>query len=346
MKAVLVTACLACTLTTSPLYAQWLALPTPGLPRTADGKPNLTAPTPHTHEGHPDLGGLWNRSGGAIGDLENADKLQPWLQALLRERAENFYKDSPGYQCLPQGPAHHTGAGMKRIIQSASVVAILNEDLTYRQIFTDGRRLESDPNPTWMGYSVGRWEGDTLVVESAGFNDRTWLNNRGLSHTEALRVIERYRRLDFGHLEIDVTFIDSTAYVAPLHLTVKMALAADTEMLEAVCESPHGQQHWVGSASDAKNTAITVAPEMMAKYVGVYKGLWIRTPRTVRIALVDGTLCAYINEQRSSVPLIPQSETLFVGGGLGYQFVRDERGTATHIIEQHVSGSYTYPRQP
>ena len=114
MKAVLVTAWLACTLTTSPLYAQWLALPTPGLPRTADGKPNLTAPTPHTHEGHPDLGGLWNRSGGAIGDLENADKLQPWLQALLRERAENFYKDSPGYQCLPQGPAHHTGAEIGR----------------------------------------------------------------------------------------------------------------------------------------------------------------------------------------------------------------------------------------
>src|SRR5215468_7551643 len=345
MKAVLVTACLACTLTTSPLYAQWLALPTPGLPRTADGKPNLSAPTPRTHEGYPELGGLWNRSGGALGDLENTDKLQPWLQALLRERAENFYKDSPGYQCLPQGPAHHTGAGMKRIIQSASVVAILNDDLTYRQIFTDGRRLESDPNPTWMGYSVGRWEGDTLVVQSNGYNDRTWLIG-GYPHTEALRVTERFRRIDFGHLEIAVTFDDPKAYNKPWTLPVSARLAADTEMMEAVCnERPdNGQQHWIGRASDAQKSAVQVAPEVLAKYVGVYKGIYLRNPRTVEITLSGGTLSVSVNGGPKQ-PIFPQSETNFSGTGLTYQFIRDDHGIATHVLEGHIAGDFKYERQ-
>src|SRR6185436_10422029 len=120
------------------------------------------------------------------------------------------------------GPGYLARGGMRRIVQSAAVIAILNDDLTYRQIFTDGRDLETDPNPTWMGYSVGRWEADMLVVESAGFNDRTWLTDAGLSHTEALRITERYRRPDSGHLDVDVTFTDPAAYTAPLHWTVGM----------------------------------------------------------------------------------------------------------------------------
>ena len=123
---------------------------------------------------------------------------------------------------------------MSKIIQTPSLIVILNPDLTYRQIFTDGRALETDANPSWMGYSVGHWEGDTLVVESAGFNDRTWLD-RGYPHTEALRAVERYRRADFGHLTLEVELHDPALYTAPWKATVEAQLAADTELLEYVC---------------------------------------------------------------------------------------------------------------
>src|SRR5262249_53640122 len=180
----LVATALALCLLTPPLAAQWLTLPTPGIPRTTDGKPNLSAPTPRTADGHPDLTGLWDTKGGKIDEPVDL----PWAKALVRKRAEDFYKDNPGYQCLPRGPGYHANGGMRRILQTSSIIAILNDDLTYRQIFIDGRPLETDPNPTWMGYAVGRWEGETLVVESAGFNDRTWLDNRGHAHTDGLRM--------------------------------------------------------------------------------------------------------------------------------------------------------------
>jgi hypothetical protein len=155
--------------------------PTPGIPRTADGKPNLSAPPPRTADGHPDLTGLWQTRGAggniaerSIGDLKPAD-VQPWAQALVKQRTENYGKDNPHYKCLPQGPVYATLGGMKRFLQTPAMIAIFDDDLTYRQIYMDGRALETDPNPSWMGYSVGRWDGDTLVVESNGFNDRTWL---------------------------------------------------------------------------------------------------------------------------------------------------------------------------
>ena len=344
---VLATTILGCALAASA-SAQWLKLPTPGIPRTAEGKPNLAAPAPRTQDGHPDLSGLWTIGG--TGDLLAPDnKAQPWLRKLMQQRADNFGKDSPLYQCLPGGPSSFVGGGMKRIVQTPALIVILNEDLTYRQIFTDGRALESEPNPSWMGYSVGRWDGDTLVVESAGFNDRSWLTNLGLSHTEALRVTVRFRRSDFGHIDVDVTLADASAFTAPLHQSVKMTFASDTSLLEAVCENPHGQQHWVGNVADSQKTAVKVAPEVLAKYVGVYKGLWFATPRTVRVTLVDGALFVQADNRPSLVPLVAQSETHFQGagaGGLGYLFVRDAQGVATAVIEQHVSGSYTYPRQP
>src|SRR5262249_22196279 len=139
---------------TSPASAQWLRLPAPGIPRTPDGKPNLAAPAPRTQDGHPDLAGLWTMSGS--GDLFSpGDRVRSWLRALMQPRAEDFGKDSPLYQCLPSGPASFV-AGMKRIIQTPALIAILNEDLSYRQIFMDGRALESEPNPSWTGYSVAR----------------------------------------------------------------------------------------------------------------------------------------------------------------------------------------------
>jgi len=144
-----------------------------------------------------------------------------------------------------------------RIIQTPSLVAVLHADLTYRQIFMDGRALESDPNPTWMGYSVGWWENDTLVVESAGFNDRTWLDRAGHPHTEGLRTTERYRRLNFGRMELLLTYEDRAVYAKPFTLKIDMSLAADTEMLEYVCnENEKDRAHMIGQASDLQKHAV------------------------------------------------------------------------------------------
>ena len=159
-----------------PANAQWLKHPTPNIPRTADGKPNLAAPAPRGADGHPDLSGPWT---GRLAVIRVPDEaLTAESKALIREREENYFKDRPAFQCQPTGP--ETVAGWRRIIQTPSLIAIAYETLTYRLIFMDGRQLEANPERTWMGYSVGRWEGDTLVVDSFGFNDRTWLDARGL----------------------------------------------------------------------------------------------------------------------------------------------------------------------
>jgi hypothetical protein len=337
----------------TPLSAQWLQRRTPGIPRIANGKPDLTAPPPRNADGKPDLTGLWevpldtavgNIAVRNVGDLKPAE-VQPWAQALLQQRAENFGKGNPRYQCLPQGPGYSTGGGMKKFFQTPAVIVILNDDLTYRQIFMDGRSLEIDPNPSWMGYSVGHWDGDTLVVESSGFNDRTWLHD-GYPHTEALRMTERYRRPDFGHLDVAVTFQDPGAYSKAWTVPVRAQLAADTEMLESVCNenSDSGQEHWIGKVSDAEKSRAQVAPEILAKYVGVYKGGYIGGLRTVEVTFSGDTLFITLNGGPKQ-PIFPQSETSFSGTGLTYQFIRDDQGIATRLIEGHVSGDYSYERQ-
>ena len=195
----------------TPLGAQWLNQPTKGIPRTPDGKPNLAAPAPRMPDGRPDLSGLWNKispkySRNIAADLK-ADDIQPWARALVEERRENLGREYMNVLCVPQGPSYvtaadTTGAEMVKIVQTPTLIVMLNPDLTYRQIFLDGRALESGPNPTWMGYSVGRWDGDTLVVDSFGYNDRTWLDHDGHPHTERLRMTERYRRQTFGSLDV------------------------------------------------------------------------------------------------------------------------------------------------
>jgi len=336
----------------TPLAAQWAQYRTPGIPRTADGQPNLTAPVPPTADGKPDFTGLWemltdtavgNVAVRKPGDLKPAD-VQPWAQALVQQRVEDFGKDNPHYQCLPEGPNYATNGGVKRFLQTPAMIVMLNDDLTYRQIFMDGRALENDPNPDWMGYSVGHWDGDALVVESTGYNDRTWLLG-GYPHTEALRMTERYRRTDFGHLEIAVTFEDPAAYSKAWTVTLGARLAADTELLESVCNEAHsGQEHWVGKVSDAEKSAAQVAPEILAKYVGVYKGQYIQGPRSVGVTLSDSKLFVAVNGGPKQ-PVVPQSDTRFSGTGLTYQFLRDDHGIATHVVEGHVSGDYKYERQ-
>jgi hypothetical protein len=344
MRKVLIAASLGLLTVTAAAEAQWLSQPTPGLPRGADGKPNLKAPTPSTADAKPDFSGIW--TGPNIVPKPGSGDVQPWVNEAAHRHSENFYKSRPMFRCLPSGPAtfsQSTGGGVwKRIIQTRNLIVILNDDLTYRQIFMDGRSLEANPFPSWMGYSVGRWEGDALVVDSFGFNDKTWLNDRGLEHTEALRMRERYTRQDVGHLRIEVSFTDSGAYQKPLSMTVNMTLAADTEMLERVCES--GTDHWVGTTSDARR--VTVSPDTLARYVGVYTGFWGVNPRKVSVALANGQLTIHINDDPEALPLVALSEKLFESAeGLAYDFVCDGGGPATDVVEIHVSGGYRYPRR-
>ncbi len=330
---------------TLPAAAQWLDRPWAGIPRTADGKPNLTAPAPRGPDGKPDLTGIWSGPNPAA-VLDPANE-KPWVNELVRQRQHEYHRGRPSYRCLPSGPESDTFLGWKRILQTPTMIAMLNDDLSYRVIHTDGRELEANPAPSWMGYSVGRWEGDTLVVESAGYNTKTWLSRYGQAHTEALRVREVYRRRDFGHIQVEVTFTDPEAYVKPWGFKADMELEADTEMLESVCE--RSSEQWTGTASDAAQAAVKVAPDVLARYVGVYGGVYLNTKRTIDVTLSGGQLIARVvgaeaidcGEMR---PLVPRSDTLFEGVGLGYQFVVDEKGVATSVVEIKVNGPITYTR--
>jgi hypothetical protein len=318
--------------------AQWLNQPTANIPRSPDGKPVLSAPAPRGADGHPDFSGPW--SGRPAVFVVPADALNAQSRALVREREENYFKDRPTFRCQPSGP--ETPVGWRRFIQSPSVIAIVYDNLNYRLIFMDGRRLEANPERTWMGYSVGRWEGDTLVVDSFGFNDRTWLDARGMPHTEALRTTERYRRGTVGRMQVELTVTDPGVFTKPWSLTYELEFQPDTEMVEAVCEE---QSRWIGRLSEVERTAVTVPEKTLAKYVGVYSGLWGTRPRTVRIELEHGVLYA-TGLVGDRVRLIPQSENTFMGSdGLSFDFDPD-REQAAYMVERHVSGDWKYTRQP
>jgi len=261
LAAVLLAAC-------GTLPAQWLNYPTRGLPRKADGSPNLTAPTPRAADGKPDLSGIWateqNLPCGADGcrdlpvgheffDISYGIKgglpYQPWTAALVKQRMADLAKDDPDPFCLPQGIVKmHTAPLMKKMLQLPGLIVILNERNTaYRQIFTDGRELESDPVPTWSGYSVGQWEGDALVVRSNGFKDDIWMDRNGNPMTSAARTTERFRRVDYGHLEIEITVDDPKAYTRPWTAKINQYLVPNTEMLSFFCvENEKDVKHLVG----------------------------------------------------------------------------------------------------
>lgn len=252
-------------------HAQWLNYPTPGTPRTPDGKPNLSAATPRASNGKPDLSGVWQTEFAPSGENERLfgdeaktyavpgddprsfpkyflnilvdfkpeeSPLRPEFVEVYRRNSRMKGTESPVARCLPQGlpRADLTNYAPFKILQTPGEIAVLYEiDNTYRQIYMDGRKLPVDPQPAWLGYSVGKWEGDTLVVDAAGFNDRSWLDVTGHPHSEDLRIQERFHRRDFGHMDLSITVEDPKMYTRPFTIKVTLLLQADSDVLENIC---------------------------------------------------------------------------------------------------------------
>jgi hypothetical protein len=256
LAALVGTLCLA-----SPGLAQWITHPTPGAPRTRDGKVNLSAPTPKTADGKPDFSGVWITGNPACSTpltdshvcgvelpmakegfnmgvgLPGGLPYQPWLAALVKQRTADESKDDPHVRCLPDTFLRAYGLPhLLKFVQTPGLLVMLNEmNAGYRQVFLDGRALPKDPVPSWQGYSVASWSGDALVVESVGFRNDIWIDWNGSVITESAKVKERIRRPDYGHLEIEVTVDDPRAYTKPWTVTLKQRIATDTELVDEIC---------------------------------------------------------------------------------------------------------------
>ena len=263
----------------SALFAQWPAYPTAGVPKTPGGKPDLAGPTPRTADGKPDLSGIWQfvrqpsrTDSSAVSAARAANDITPlavrlsqfwnlgaefkdglpftpWAAEVRRQRVASNSKDNPDAHCLPLGIMQlHTHGQPRKMIQTPGVIVILYEaNGGVRQIFTDGRPLPANPDPWWFGYSTGRWDGDTLVVETAGFRDLGWLDVEGSPLTGEGKIIERFRRPDFGHLEIETTIDDPKAYTRPWTVTIHQRIMLDTELIEFVClENEKDDAHLIG----------------------------------------------------------------------------------------------------
>lgn len=325
---------IAALLTCASASAQWLNYPAPGIPRTPDGKPNLFAPTPHTSDGKPDLTGVWNGPGpgsydrNIARDLKPSD-IQPWAEALYQQRVRDMGKDAPRANCLPDPFVYYHMVDLARIVQTPGLIVVLYQGTTnsvHRTIFTDGRPLPADPNPTWMGYSIGKWEGDTLVVETAGFNDRGWLDIEGHPHSETLHIIERFHRRDFGHMDLEVTIDDPKTFTRPFSLKIAKTLEPDTDLLESVCENDRSVPHMLGNSK-----AVKLTPELLAKYAGTYEF----APTGEALISFDGDLL-YLQQNGNALklPLVPSSETTFTSRTEGnwIEFVRDSAGEVTGFV--------------
>ena len=226
-----------------PLCAQWQLPKDKATPRTKDGKPDLNAPAPRRSDGKADLTGIWIADPPKLRDvtmdLKPGDvEMQPWAEELFKRRETGDLSAlDPDANCLPQGvPKINSTPLPFKIFQEPNMVVVLYEAFDqFRQFFMDGRQLPKDANPQWFGYSVARWDGDTLVVESSGFNGKAWLDQVGHPSTEKLRVTERFTRRDFGHMDVVSTIDDPNAYKKPWSYRQPLSLLADTELLELVC---------------------------------------------------------------------------------------------------------------
>ena len=237
-------------LSSASMDAQWVNYPTPGTPRLPDGKPNLNAAAPKTADGKPDLSGIWTtddppKTSGYFMDLAldlqaSEIVMTPWAKSLQEQRERRVHVDDPYGYCLPPGvPRILVARAPFKIIQTSAETVMLFETIaaqTFREVFTDGRPALSNPEPTWLGYALGKWEGDTFVVETSGFRDGGWLDTaKGRPHSDALHVTERFTRPAFGRMEAMVTINDPKAYVKPWTARVKFKLIPDTSLLEIFC---------------------------------------------------------------------------------------------------------------
>lgn len=316
--------------------AQWLNHPTPGTPRLPDGRPNLSAPAPRTADGKPDLSGVWRGAGPLyrfnIAQDLNPEDIQPWAEALFLQRVRDSRKDSPLARCLPVSVPFHDFFNLVRIVQTPALTVMLYEspNSPHRTIFSDGRELPKDPNPTWLGYSIGRWEGDTFVVTTSGFNDRAWLDSAGHPQTESLRITERLRRRDFGHMDFEITIDDPKAFTRPFTIKTERLLAADTDLLEDVCENERDLRRMSG------DTGVKSNPALLAIYAGIYE-LGPGREFTVTAA---GDLLFVRGLNEPKLPLLAQSDTHFMSTATpsGFEFVRDAEGRVAYVIVRGAEG--------
>lgn len=273
MKSIAASVVLGLLMFATQASAQWTKHPDSSIPLTRDGKPNLSASTPKAQDGKVDLSGVWQPELDPAGipknietveaitglaapryfvnvmaDLKPEDvQLQPAAAALFQKNLQSQGKDDPGAYCKPTGvPAINSVPVPYKIVQTSKLVLILYEDgSVFRQIFLDGRRPVEDAQPTWMGYSNGKWEGNTLVVDTVGFNDKSWLDRMGHPHSDAMHVIERFRRKDAGHLEIEITIDDPKTFTKPFTYIQRATLAYGEDLLEYFCtENEKDIQHY------------------------------------------------------------------------------------------------------
>ena len=314
--------------------AQWLNYKTPGVPRTPDGKPNLSAPAPRMPDGRPDFSGLSADDPAGRADMSKAmDSVKPlpWAAAVSDERRENLFRDDPRVACLPD---YWPG----KVLQTRNLLLMPGSGTLYREVFLDGRELPKAPNPDWLGYSTGHWDGETLVIESNGFNDRTWIDYVGHPHTETLHLTERWRRPDYGHLEVIATYVDPGALREPWTVPLKYELDADTQPLEYVCnENERDRVHLVGRASDNWKKTVEVSPGILSRYAGAYE---FRNDegRLIRFTVgVEGDHLV-LGGSGASTPYKPTSQTEFAGIDSSLKFAINEAGAVTTVTIQDVEG--------
>jgi hypothetical protein len=206
-------------------------------------KPPLTGPAPRMLDGKPDLSGVWLPAIPSDAGFAKPEPL-PWAAAVLKQRTDDFGKDNPSGHCLPLSVIMSTFVFPYQFVQTPKVLVMLYEGEFPRQVYMDGRGHPKDPNPTWLGHSIGRWEGDTLVVDTVGFNGKVWVGFPGLPSSEKLHIAERYTRPDMGHLAVEITVDDPGAYVKPWKVKKASALAQDYELMEFICnEGERDLQH-------------------------------------------------------------------------------------------------------
>jgi hypothetical protein len=247
------TAVLLATAWPGVIAAQWLNYPTPGVPKTADGKPDMSAPAPRTADGRPDFSGMWGwdtpaKCGAHCNDtqisrefmniaatLKGGPPYQPGVADLVKRTAAQ--DEDPNVHCMPRGAARiWTDDYYKRIVEVSGRVIILTErNMQYRQIFTDGRPLPDSQHPTWNGYSTAKWDGDTLVVKTTGFSDDLWLDAFGHPLGNSGTLTERIRRPNFGTLQVEMTIEDPKFYAAPWTVTITQPLVLDSELIDYYC---------------------------------------------------------------------------------------------------------------